>query len=74
MQRIRRMHERAMAKVTDLYGVEAYYQTLKTRELEIYNAKAIALEKLREVVGVPVADLARLAKAELPPLPGQPDQ
>lgn len=74
MQRIRRMHERAMAKVTDLYEVEAYYQTLKTRELEIRNAKAVALEKVREVVGVPVTDLARLTKDELPPVPGQSDQ
>jgi outer membrane protein len=74
MQRIRRMYERAMAKVTDLYEVEAYYQTLKTRELEIHNAKAVALEKVREVVGVSVADLARLTKEELPPVPGQSDQ
>ncbi|MFZ1802956.1 MAG: TolC family protein, partial [Nitrospira sp.] len=74
MQRIRRLYERAMAKVTDLYEVEAFYQTLKTRELEIHNAKAVALEKVREVVGVPVADLARLTKAELPPVPGQADQ
>ena len=73
-QRIRRMYERAMAKVTDLYEVEAYYQTLKTRELEIHNAKAVALEKVREVVGISVADLARLAKEELPPVPGQSDQ
>lgn len=74
MQRIRRLYERAMAKVTDLYEVEAYAQTLKTRELEIHNAKAIALEKVREVVGTPVADLARLTKEELPPVPGQSDQ
>jgi outer membrane protein len=74
MQRIRRLYERAMAKVTDLYEVEAYAQTLKTRELEIHNAKAIALEKVREVVGTPVADLARLTKDELPPVPGQSDQ
>jgi outer membrane protein len=74
MQRIRRMYERAMAKVTDLYEVEAFSQTLKTRELEIHNAKAVALEKVREVVGVPVADLARLTKDELPPVPGQSDQ
>jgi outer membrane protein len=74
MQRIRRLYERAMAKVTDLYEVEAYAQTLKTRELEIHNAKAIALEKVREVVGTPVADLARLIKEELPPVPGQSDQ
>ncbi len=73
-QRIRRLYERAMAKVTDLYEVEAYYQTLKTRELEIHNAKAIALEKVREIVGVPVADLSRLTKEELPPVPGQSDQ
>jgi outer membrane protein len=74
MQRIRRMYERAMAKVTDLYEVEAYYQTLKTRELEVHNAKAVALEKVREVVGVPVTDLTRLTKEELPPVPGQSDQ
>lgn len=74
MQRIRRMYERAMAKVTDLYEVEAFYQTLKTRELEIQNAQAVALEKVREVVGVPVAGLARLMKDELPPVPGQADR
>ena len=74
LQRIRRLYERAMAKVTDLYEVEAYYQTLKTRELEIHNAKAVALEKVREVVGVSVAELARLTKEELPPVPGQADQ
>lgn len=74
MQRIRRMYERAMAKVTDLYEVEAYYQTLKTRELEIHNAMAVSLERVREVVGVPVSDLARLRNEELPPVPGQPDQ
>jgi len=73
-QRIRRLYERAMAKITDLYEVEAYYQTLKTRELEIHNAQAVALEKVREVVGISVADLARLTKEELPPVPGQSDQ
>jgi len=73
-QRIRRMYERAMAKVTDLYEIEAYYQTLKTRELEISNARAVGLEKVREVVGVSVTDLARLKNDELPPVPGQPDQ
>jgi outer membrane protein len=74
MQRIRRMYERAMAKVTDLYEVEAYHQTLKTRELEIHNAEAVALEKVREVAGVPVTNLARLTKEELPLVPGQSDQ
>jgi outer membrane protein len=73
-QRIRRLYERAMAKVTDLYEVEAYYQTLKTRELEIHNAQAVALEKVREVVGISVANLARLTKEELPSVPGPSDQ
>lgn len=73
-QRIRRMYDRAMAKVTDLYEIEAYYQTLKTRELEISNAMTVALEKVREVAGVPVADLARLKKEELPPVPGHLEQ
>lgn len=74
LQRIRRLYERAMAKVTDLYEVEAFSQTLRTRELEIHNAKAVALEKVREVAGVPVTDLAQLTKEELPPVPGKPDQ
>lgn len=73
-QRIRRLYERAMAKITDLYEVEAYYQTLKTRELEIRNLQAVALEKIREVVGISVADLTRLTKEELPSVPGQSDQ
>lgn len=72
-QRIRHLYERAMAKITDLYEVEAYYQTLKTRELEIRNSQAVALEKIREVVGISVADLARLTKNELPSVPGQSD-
>lgn len=73
-ERIRRLYERAMAKVTDLYEVEAYAQTLKTRELELDNAQAIALEKVREVVGVPVTDLAQLTTEALPPVPGQSQQ
>jgi outer membrane protein len=74
LQRIRRMYERAMAKVTDLYEIEAYAQTLKTRELELSNARAVALEKVREVAGVSVSDLARLTHAALPPVPGLPEQ
>ncbi|SMF96688.1 outer membrane protein [Methylomagnum ishizawai] len=74
MQRIRRMYERQMAMVTDLYEVEAYYQTLLTREIEVGNAKAVALEKLRETTGMPVPDLAPLARDRLPEVPGQVDE
>lgn len=74
MQRIRRMYERQLAMVTDLYEVEAYYQTLLTREIEVDNAKAVALEKLRETTGMPVPEVAPLARDRLPEVPGQVDE
>jgi outer membrane protein len=61
LQRLRKMRERQMAKVTDLYEVEAYFQTLVTKEIEARNAKSVALEKLRETAGVSVAKVAPLA-------------
>jgi outer membrane protein len=74
MQRIRRMFERQLAMITDVYEVEAYYQTLLTRRLELENARAVALEKLRETVGVAVEAVAPLARELLPEVPGQPEQ
>lgn len=74
MQRIRRMYERQMAMITDLYEVEAYYQTLLTREIEVENARAVALEKLRETTGMPVPELAPLARERLPDVPGKLDE
>lgn len=74
MKRIRSMYERQMAMVTDLYEVEAYYQTLETREIEVANAKAVALEKLRETAGIAVPDVAPLARDSLPDVPGQSEQ
>jgi outer membrane protein len=74
MQRIRRMYERQLALITDLYEVEAYYQTLLTREIEVDNAKAVALEKLRETAGLPVSEVAPLARDQLPEVPGEVDQ
>ncbi|WP_458504677.1 TolC family protein [Methylomagnum sp.] len=71
MQRIRRMFERQLAMVTDVYEIEAYYQALLTREIEVDNAKAVALEKLRETAGVPVPEVAPLTRDHLPDVPGQ---
>lgn len=71
MKRIRRMYERQLAMVTDVYEVEAYYQTLLTHEIELANARAVALEKLRELTGVPVAEVAPLAREQLPDVPGK---
>lgn len=73
-RRIRRMYERQLARVTDVYEIEAYYQTLLTREIEVENAKAAALEKLRETAGEPVPEVAPLARDRLPEVPGQADQ
>ena len=59
---MRYMQERQMATVTDLYQVEAYYSALITREIEVKNAKAVALEKLRETTGVGVKSIAPLVQ------------
>ena len=74
LNRIRKMRERQLAPITDLYEVEAYYQTLKTNELEAQNARAVALEKLRETAGIEVPDVATLRSDELPPVPGKVEQ
>jgi outer membrane protein len=73
MARIRKMFERQMAMVTDLYEVEAYYQTLLTRRIELENAHQVALEKLRETVGLNIADIAPLMREELPEVNGKID-
>jgi outer membrane protein len=74
MKRIRRMYERQMAMVTDVYEIEAYYQTLLTREIEVRNARAVALEKLRETAGIPVQEVAPLTRDRLPDVPGQAEE
>lgn len=74
LKRLRKMRERQLAPVTDLYEVEAYFQTLATKELEAQNNRAVALEKLRETAGIPVPDIAPLQKQDLPAPPGQADQ
>lgn len=74
LARLRRMHERQLAKVTDLFEVEAYRQTLNARDIEKQNAKAVALEKLSETVGMAVKEVAPLSSQDLPPAPGNVDQ
>lgn len=74
MKRIRRMNELQLAPVTDLYEIEAYYQTLLTHEIEIENARLVGLEKLRELAGVQVTSIAPLIKDNLPGVPGKVDE
>lgn len=57
LERLRRMQARQMAKITDVYETEAYHATLAATQLKAQSAHAVALEKLREVVGVRVADI-----------------
>ena len=71
LNRIRRMHGMQLTPVTDLYEVEAYYQTLLTKELEVVGAHEIALEKLHETTGMPVSTLQKFNTDGLPPVPGE---
>lgn len=73
-KRIHTMYERRLVKVTDVYDVDAYYQSLRTRELMVANAKAVFLEKLGELAGAPVEDIVSLAPKEFPPLPREATQ
>jgi len=74
MKRISRMREMQMAKVTDLYEVEAYYQALLTKELEVIGEKDIALAKLRETTGIDITSLQKLDDTDLPAVAGGIDQ
>lgn len=70
LDRLRRMHERQMAKITDVYETEAYHTTLVANELKARSALAVALEKLREVTGVAVKDIPRVKRESVPFKPG----
>jgi outer membrane protein len=70
LKRLHAMRERQLVKVTDVYEVEAYQQGLLTREIELRNARAVALERLREIAGVTVTEVSPLVRDPLPPVPG----
>ena len=69
LERVRAMHERQMAMVTDLYELEARTETLRSNLLESDNEAKIALEKLRELTGDAVTEIrpARLDVTQPPP-------
>jgi len=69
LKRLRQMHQRQMAKITDVYKVEAYYQTLVTLEIEAQNSKAVSLERLRETTGMSLNAVAPLNTQQFPPVP-----
>lgn len=69
IKRLRKMFERQMAKITDVYEVEAYYQSLNTLEIEARNEKRVALERLRETTGISLKEVAPLNKEKFLPVP-----
>ena len=69
IEQLREMQQRQMAKITDLYEAEAYYQTLNTLEIEAKNKKAVGLERLRETTGMSLEEVTPLSKEQFPPVP-----
>lgn len=68
LEQLRFMVERQLRKQTDLLEIEAYVQTLRTREIEAQNARAVALEALHETTGVRVAEVSPLSTRSPPPM------
>lgn len=71
LKRLRVMRDRQLVKITDLYEVEAYYEGLLTREIEVRNAEAVARERLRETTGVAVSGLPPMERQDFAPPPGR---
>jgi outer membrane protein len=69
INRLKELHRRQMATVTDLYEIEAYYQALNTQMIEADNEKAIALERLREITGIVPKTLNLLSIQSFPSAP-----
>lgn len=74
IKRLRKMQQRQMVKITDVYEVEAYYQSLNTLEIEAQNEKAVGLERLRETTGVSLDAVAPLKKEQFLPVPESPEK
>lgn len=70
MQRLRFMRDRQLVRMTDVLEVEAYYQTLVTREVEASATRAVAVERLRETTGLTAKQLPTLARDTFPSVPG----
>ena len=69
IQRLKKMRERQMVTVTDLYEVEAYGHDLNTQIIEAENEKAIALERIRELTSVIPGSLPSLNITKMPEVP-----
>ena len=69
IKRLHKMQQQQMVTITDVYEVEAYYQTLNTLEIEAKNEKAVGLERLRETTGIKLDEVAPLNKEQFLAVP-----
>lgn len=74
LKRMHRLNETQMAKVTDLYEIEAYTQSVETSLIEAEHSRAIAVEKLREVTGVRIGRADPLVLSEFLEVPRSADE
>ena len=74
IKRLHKMRQRQMVTITDVYEVEAYYQSLITLEIEAQNEKLVGLERLRETTGVKLKAVAPLNKKQFLPVPKNSDK
>ena len=74
LKRVRRMNESQMTKVTDLYEIEAYTQSVETALIEAVHVRAIAIEKLREVTGVRINHANKLIVSDFIEVPRTADE
>lgn len=66
VNRLRRMHERQMARVSYLYEIEAYALSLQSPLIEAVHQQAIAAEKVRELTGMPLRNPELLVQETFP--------
>jgi outer membrane protein len=71
MKRIQALYEKQLARVTDLYEIEARHAALLTQEIEQQNAAAVALEALRELAGGKIEQINPLQPDPTFPMPTQ---
>lgn len=73
LARVRKMASMQLVMQQDVYEIEAFQHSLDTRSLEIDNTRLIGLERLQELAGIDVPDIAGLAETTMPPVTADAD-
>ncbi|MBI4694961.1 MAG: TolC family protein [Gammaproteobacteria bacterium] len=69
-KRAERMRALKLVKITDVYEIAAYRQSLETKTLETGDTRQGALDHLHALAGTPVEALAMRRDVRLPAVPG----